>query len=361
MCGIVYNYNFGGETASNRVLKQYKRQIHRGTTSYGFALPDKHVMSWKVDYKDIVKALRRTVNPEILFHHRLSTSTADRPTACHPFSTKDVFETEFVGVHNGMLRNEHELYEKHKERFGIRYVSDNGTDFNDSEAYIYDLASYFSGITDGIEMTGYGAFILVEYDKETHQRLRLHFGTTNTTSAPLKVHLTENHLDVTSEGKGWAVQADTHYIYDYADNKLTNRPLVHATVPYERQFSPYYESDYDGYTRTPDSEHEQYMQDVADLADYYGDSYGYDDDLAFPDDFVEEQMAELYPGKQLHFGWSMYKNGCCDKCDMRMEITGDFSSIQDPKLSNSGQVASDRKAIEAVIVQKAIDKQAQTA
>lgn len=238
MCGIVYNYNFDGTSASRRVLKQFRRQVHRGTTSFGFALPDKHVMDWKIKYNDIARALKRTVNPEILFHHRLSTSTADRITACHPFSTKDVFKTEFVGVHNGMLANEHALYEVHKQRFpGLRYVSDNGRDFNDSEAYVYDLASYFSGLTDGIQMTGYGAFIVVEYDKKTHERLRLHWGTTNTASAPLRVHHTKNHLDITSEGKGWLVKQDVHYVYDYKTGDITTSDLVHK--PLQPKYDPY--------------------------------------------------------------------------------------------------------------------------
>ncbi len=272
-------------------------------------------MNWKIKYEDIARELRRTSNSEILFHHRLSTSTDDRPTSCHPFSTKDVFETEFVGAHNGMLWNEHELYEKHKERFGIRYVSDNGKDFNDSEAYVYDLASYFSGLIDGIEMEGYGAFILVEYDKATHKKLRLHWGTTDATSAPLRVDHNQDHLDISSEGKGWLAVKDTHYIYEYATGDLTFEPLTHADGKKRSKYSPYYnnyvatpthnwanDDDWDGYGayKTPPknatlSEFDQHMIDEENEA-------------------ILDILRETFPDRE-HYGFSMLQDGCCEACD----------------------------------------------
>ena len=93
-------------------------------------------------------------NHEVLFHHRFSTSTADVPNACHPFSTKDFFKNNYVGVHNGVIGNDDELEKQHLE-LGINYISrqTNGQ-FNDSEALIYDIARYLEGEVDELHPLG---------------------------------------------------------------------------------------------------------------------------------------------------------------------------------------------------------------
>lgn len=355
MCGIAYCKTFDGSNASNRILKQVKRQKHRGMQSFGFALPDKHVMNWRIKYEEIAAELRRTTNPEILFHQRLSTSTANRPTACHPFSTKDTFDTEFVGVHNGIVWNEHELYELHKERFGIRYVSDNGKDFNDSEAYIYDLASYFTGKIDGIEMNGYGAFVVIEYNKETHEPITLHWGTTDPSSAPLRVHHNQQHLSISSEGKGWLVEKDTHYTYDYATGDITFTPLVHSANKVRSKYSPYYGSSASSRSYYPYSDDTDYTPPKnSTVSDY---------DMACIAEENEAIIAVLnkeFPleGGRKHYGYSFFPDGCCETCD-ELLWNGEDWDTSAINAQREKEKRTTNLSVEFQAVQKMIEQQEQ--
>lgn len=170
-----------------------------------------------------IKALlKKTENEEVLFHHRKSTSTIDVRNACHPFSTKDSFEYQYVGVHNGVLRNERELRKEH-EKLGIKYVSvqDNDT-FNDSEALIYDLARYFEGQTDSIHAEGRVAFVVIKRDM-SGKPLTLFFG--HNSGSPLIMKKTEYSLTISSTGEGDMVPYATLHMYDYETGEIRTAPM----------------------------------------------------------------------------------------------------------------------------------------
>lgn len=161
----------------------------------------------------------------MLFHHRLSTSTIDIRNACHPFSTKDTFEGQYVGVHNGMISNDKKLKEEH-EKLGINYVSlqPNGT-YNDSEALIYDLARYFEGEVDTLTAAGSIAFIVVKKDV-SGKPMTLFFG--HNDGNPLKMKRTDHSLTISSEGEGESIPVNRLHIFDYETETLRT---VHMTIP----------------------------------------------------------------------------------------------------------------------------------
>ena len=161
-------------------------------------------------------------NHEVLFHHRFSTSTADVPNACHPFSTKDFFKNNYVGVHNGVISNDDELEKQHLE-LGINYISrqTNGQ-FNDSEALIYDIARYLEGEVDELTARGSIAFIIIKRNKDGKNKT-LFFGRNN--GNPLKMKMTKHSLTLSSQGEGKDVEANQLYSYDYETGELKKRYL----------------------------------------------------------------------------------------------------------------------------------------
>lgn len=161
----------------------------------------------------------------MLFHHRWATSTIDTRSACHPFSTKDYFKHQYIGVHNGVIMNDYQLEMQHQAR-GIQYVSrqPNGT-FNDSEALIYDLARYFEGEVDELTARGSNAFVVIKRNKR--QATNLLFG--RNTGSPLKVRFTPNSVTIASEGDGDMVNPDTLYDFNFKTKKLKQTPMIVPT------------------------------------------------------------------------------------------------------------------------------------
>lgn len=184
----------------------------------------------------IKKLLKRAERKEVMFHHRYSTSTVDVRNACHPFSTKDHFDDNYVFVHNGVVQNPQELKAQH-EKLGIKYVSTqpNGS-FNDSEALMYDVVSYLEGKTD--KMTAYGSIAFICIKMVDGKPSTLFFG--HNSGNPLVMKKTKNSITVSSEGEGVALPIDTLHMYDYDTQLLRTTPM---TIP---RYKPY--ASYSGYT-----------------------------------------------------------------------------------------------------------------
>lgn len=241
ICGIVYSKNFHGRDSTVTVLKRFEAQRTRGTTSFGFYLPKTNKLCHNVKEGRIKSLLRRSKgeNSEILFHHRFSTSTPDVRNACHPFSTKDTFENEYIGVHNGVISNSKELQGAHKP-LGIEYVSvqPDGR-FNDSEALIYDIARYLEGDVTKLTAAGTIAFVIIKRNK-SGKPVTLFFG--RNYGNPLKMKITKNSLTLSSQGEGEDVEANQLYSYDYDTQKILKRPLTIPSSNYGysgRGYQPY--------------------------------------------------------------------------------------------------------------------------
>jgi len=211
--------------STGTVLKRFEAQRSRGTTSFGFYVSDSNKLCHNVKEGRIKTLLKREKGSDILFHHRFSTSTPDVRNACHPFSTKQYFESEYIGVHNGVVTNPTELRIQHQER-GIQYVSVQPDDrFNDSEALIYDLARYMEGEVDSLTARGTIAFVMIKRNK-AGKPVTLFFG--RNYGNPLKMKKTDNSLTISSTGEGEQVEPNQLYSFDYDTKKIRKRPL---TIP----------------------------------------------------------------------------------------------------------------------------------
>lgn len=222
MCGIVYAKSLVGKPVHKTVLEKYLAQRSRGTDGFGFYSPETDRLTHNVREGRILSLLRRNRKAtEILFHHRMPTSTANVRNACHPFSTKDYFKHNYVIVHNGVLWNEDSLRREHEQR-GIDYISeqDNG-DFNDSEALAYDIARYLEGEVPVITAEGSIAFIAIKRTLSGKQ-IGVYFG--RNTGNPLIMQKNKSMFTLSSEGKGTLIDPDTMYFYDYATGELSRSP-----------------------------------------------------------------------------------------------------------------------------------------
>lgn len=204
------------------ILTRFENQRSRGTTSFGYYLPTTDRLTHNVKESRIKALLQKTDNDEVLFHHRYSTSTIDVRNACHPFSTKKYFEYQYIGVHNGVLKNEKELRKEHA-KIGIEYVSVQENDtFNDSESLIYDLAQYLEGQIDKPRSKGRIAFVLIKRDLNG-KPLTLFFA--HNTGSPLVMKKTQFSLTVSSTGEGDAVPVNMLHQWDYETKELRTSPI----------------------------------------------------------------------------------------------------------------------------------------
>jgi glucosamine 6-phosphate synthetase-like amidotransferase/phosphosugar isomerase protein len=259
MCGIVYAKSFRGKNINEIVLGQFQRQRSRGTTSFGFYLPMVDQLTHNIKESRIKTLLRRRSNSEVLFHHRYSTSTIDCRSACHPFSTKDHFAHNYIGVHNGIISNAYALKSDH-EKLGINYVSvqENGS-FNDSESLIYDVARFIEGQTDKINAQGSIAFIIIQRG-DNGKPSKLYFGRNGTFKHNLFMDFTKKHLIISSEGRGNLVEENQLYEFDYQTGKITKTPVdfpetVYYSKKWEDNYSqPTWDEDWD-YQYTKKSYH----------------------------------------------------------------------------------------------------------
>jgi Glutamine amidotransferase domain len=166
---------------------------------------------------------------EILFHHRMPTSTANVLSAAHPFSTGRFFNHNYVLAHNGIIHNDGALKKQHEER-GIKYhsVQEDGR-FNDSEALLWEVAMYLEGIKSSIGTMGGAAFIVVEskFTKTGTTPFKLHFG--RNSSNPLWLELNDDELILASESSvsdsGVSIMPEYLYTFDYRTHKLSVKPM----------------------------------------------------------------------------------------------------------------------------------------
>jgi hypothetical protein len=254
MCGIVYFKSFIGKNVSKQTIAQFQKQRTRGTSGFGFYIPAMNRLTHNERERRILRLLKREKTSEVLFHHRFPTSTANVRNACHPFSTHNHFKHNYVLVHNGVIWNNDELEREHT-KLGIEYVSrqENGQ-FNDSEALLYDIALFLEGEQTELKAAGDNAFIVIEND-EKGIPINVHFG--RNLGNPLMMDFQTEFLSLTSEGTGVNIVPDQLYTFNYAECKLSLRPV---TIPiYEwresRSYGGYEEGNY-GHTaatgfRTP--------------------------------------------------------------------------------------------------------------
>lgn len=154
----------------------------------------------------------------------MPTSTINVRNACHPFSTGDIYETEYILIHNGMISNDVELANAH-DKLGIEYHSNqpDGT-FNDSEALLWDVAEYLEGKQDALKAYGMIAFICMAIPKDGRKHTKLYFG--RNSQSPLHMQLDDTMIFLSSEGEGESIDTNTLYTYDYRTHVLKTSELT---------------------------------------------------------------------------------------------------------------------------------------
>lgn len=221
MCGIVAVTNTAGNPVNKLVKAQYFKQKARGSDGFGlFDYQFKNLVREPKE-KNIVKWLDKYPSNSIVFHHRFPTSTKNVKSACHPFSTKDFFRTNYILVHNGVIYNDDELKKKH-ENMGIKYQSEQPDgSFNDSEALLWEVALFLEGKQDKIDTEGAVAFICMALGKgNKHDRIWFARNTN-----PLNIVTADDGFFLSSEGEGKPIEPKTLYSYDYKNGKWSSKEI----------------------------------------------------------------------------------------------------------------------------------------
>lgn len=226
MCGLIYGVSFKNKPVNAQVLTQYEKQKSRGRQGFG-VFDDRSHLIRKTGEEDMIKWLKKYRSTEILFHHRFPTSTENVKNACHPFSTQDHFETNYILIHNGHISNSWSLKLDH-EKQDIKYhsIQKEARKFNDSESLGWDFALLMEGKQKTLEVYGAIAFICLAISKDGKKKL--YFGR-NTN--PLFMHHSKKQVFLASvQGlAGAEVKSNTLYCFDYETKQLTTNPLLIKT------------------------------------------------------------------------------------------------------------------------------------
>jgi glucosamine 6-phosphate synthetase-like amidotransferase/phosphosugar isomerase protein len=221
------------------IWKRYKNQDNRGKSGFGYiAIEDGKVKEVKrfTTEKEVEEALREETSSEIMFHHRLPTSTPNIAELNHPITVKlKEFEKNYYVIHNGVIDNDDDLYAKHKD-MGFEYetlmeintITETRKNkeevktyqFNDSECLAYEVALLLEGKQNEIEAEGTIAFICIETNK--HNKIEyIHYG--KNSGNPLIVERDEltGLLFIKSEGAGTSLVSDVLYSMDYATGEVS--------------------------------------------------------------------------------------------------------------------------------------------
>jgi hypothetical protein len=242
MCGIIYarTKKKGGNAASIAIQK-YHEQSHRGKSGFGFvAVKDGKVISVQRDTGEegILKKLKPIVADEIIFHHRIPTSTPNFEETAHPIQV-NIPESDFTYylIHNGIIENAWSMKEYHNA-LGVEYTTvitkkyiakatGNEYDyemFNDSEALAVDIALFAEGIVKKITAKGDAAFLCYKIRKSDSTVVSLYYG--RNYGNPLTAQSTKNTQVFASEGGDMSIQPDKLFCYDYASDSVEITDLI---------------------------------------------------------------------------------------------------------------------------------------
>ncbi len=227
MCGIIYVRRNDNHSPIRALKKRYEYQKSRGQQGFGFVAVDKdrNIIGYERSryFYEIEKLLENYHNSkEILFHHRLPTSTPNTPETAHPiFVSNKILKYDYYVVHNGVIRNATELRSKHealgleyntiaeeisyvytpKKHKGkskeIRYEEKITSKFNDSESLAIELALCHENIIDEERTEGSAAWVMFVIDKKTNKVIELKYG--RNSGNPLCIERKSELLCISSE------------------------------------------------------------------------------------------------------------------------------------------------------------------
>lgn len=224
MCGIVYVKNLKNNTPINYAIEcLFQAQSSRGKNGFGFVGLTKNEIDLQhfTDEKSCFNYLSKSKFDEVLFHHRFPTSTANRLNSCHPFRI-EIDGKKYYFIHNGVVYNSKELREEHL-RLDKKYISDNGIDFNDSEALAFDFIRYETKRQKNLKANGSITFVCLKTDSKNKAET-LYFYSDGYND--LKMIKNDRIFSLTSEGDGENIKENKLYSFDYKTRKIKMRGLT---------------------------------------------------------------------------------------------------------------------------------------
>ena len=282
MCGLIHLKKLNmKERASKSVLKRFNKQIDRGVLGFGFVeLKNGYVVAEvRTQGKaEMLEKLEKSLADEIMFHHRIPTSTPNFVESTHPISIKNKnLKYNYFVMHNGIISNDDLLRDEHKKA-GFSYVTEidkkwitcgntyGDVMWNDSESVAID---FVLALENGVEMKSEGsiAIVCLQYEKESGKAVALYFG--RNYGNPLCIESTKDFLGISSES-GKSIDTDILYKYDYETGKITEKDMDFGEYKYTSTSGAGYKYNYE---------------------DKYYEEEDYETDYEMEMDYLDEQKA----------------------------------------------------------------------
>jgi predicted glutamine amidotransferase len=244
MCGIIYAKNLRDNHPVNNLVKiLYENQKERGQLGFGFVgLNAEQIGTYRAtDEGGIMKYLNGYQYDEIIFHHRMPTSTENTLKSTHPFII-EMGKKRYYFMHNGIIQNADGLKERHAGT-GITYSSGEGNSFNDSESLGWDFCLWLNDRQEKMEAEGSVAFVCLEISRETNRAEKLYFYRND--GAQLRIYKDETLLLLASEGSYTSLEKDWLCLWDYQKRQLNRYRILDIRCPAVFSFNQYDYSDFD--------------------------------------------------------------------------------------------------------------------
>ena len=260
MCGIIYVSRHDTGTAQKIIRKQYHRQELRGSQGFGYiAIDNGKIVSYRkaTTETEILSFLKTEKAKDILFHHRMPTSTPNITESAHPIVVeRSDLKYIYHCVHNGIISNSDTLKEKH-EKLGFSYTTRllkkwltpqtryTSEYHNDSEALAIELALYLEGKQKTLEVVGSVAFMLLQTMADGSV-IAMYYGRG---TSPLSILDTKNYRMIASEASEDDINHSIIYRMDWQTRQVTEIPTTIGDTP--APVITYPKTDWSDYTQYP--------------------------------------------------------------------------------------------------------------
>lgn len=234
MCGIIAAFNKGKnkQPVNKLIIEQYQNQIHRGEEGFGILFIDKdNKIKMERSVRDSKAIADLYLNPseKIIFHHRLPSSSENVMSQTHPIEVESgTLKHKYYVIHNGVISNSDERLEIQENELGFHITTKVGEGkneiMNDSEALAIDIVRFIEGQTDKVKSTGSAAFIALQVEIGSNKALKVFYGRNDRN--PLKLAMSQDKIELSSEGKGVSIKKNILYSFDLETFKINKKKMV---------------------------------------------------------------------------------------------------------------------------------------